>query len=81
MGYSNNGYRVLINNKVINTRHVNVIEDDNKLIYLDNIDDTEYEQSESHENSENDGYDIKTDDNKGRRLLFIKFRFKTQFHI
>lgn len=37
VGYMNNGYRVLINNKVINARHVKVIENETELICLEKI--------------------------------------------
>lgn len=36
VGYTENGYRVLVNNKIINARHVNVIEESIKLICLEN---------------------------------------------
>lgn len=39
VGYTRNSYRVLINGKVINTRHVKVIEDDKNLICLERLDD------------------------------------------
>ena len=41
LGYSDVGYRVLINNKIIVARHVDIIERDVKCIgidYKDNID-------------------------------------------
>lgn len=35
VGYNTNGYRVLVNNRVINTRHVQVVEERTKLICLE----------------------------------------------
>ena len=39
VGYVENGYRVLINNRIINVRHVQVVEENTKLICLEKIDD------------------------------------------
>ena len=39
VGYTETGYRVLVNNRVINARHVQVVEDNVKLICLEKLDD------------------------------------------
>lgn len=49
VGYTNNSYRVLINNRVINARHVKVIEDDTELICLEKVNDND--ESNSNEDS------------------------------
>lgn len=38
IGYNNNSYRVLLNNKIVNARHVKVIENECELICLEKVD-------------------------------------------
>ena len=54
VGYTENGYRVLVNNRVINARHVEVVEQNIELICLEKSDD---EKDRVIVNSENEGYD------------------------
>ena len=55
VGYTNNGYRVLINGKVKNVKHVTVFEESTKLICLEKIDDEkDRENYESASEIEND---------------------------
>ena len=44
IGYNENGYRVLINDRVINVRHVEIVEDKTELICLENNDDDKFER-------------------------------------
>lgn len=39
VGYNENGYRVLLNNRIINARHVQVVEENTQLICLEKLDD------------------------------------------
>lgn len=39
VGYNENSYRVLVNNRIMNARHVQVIEDNTELICLEKLDD------------------------------------------
>ena len=39
VGYTHNGYRVLLNNKVINARHVQIVEDGTEIICLEKVND------------------------------------------
>ena len=39
VGYIENGYRVLLNNRIINARHVQVVEENTQLICLEKLDD------------------------------------------
>ena len=55
LGYSEVGYRVLINNKIIVARHVDIIERDVKSIgldYKDNIDNGESKESDASSNDD-----------------------------
>ena len=55
LGYSDVGYRVLINNKIIVARHVDIIEGDVKCIgidYKDNIDNGESKESDANTNDD-----------------------------
>lgn len=56
VGYNENGYRVLINNRVINARHVQVVEESTKIICLDKLDDQKDRDLENSEsiNKENE---------------------------
>ena len=47
VGYTENGYRVLVNNRVICARHVQVVEESTKLICLEKIDDQKVRDLES----------------------------------
>ena len=38
-GYTHNGYKVILNNKVINARHVQIVEDGTEIICLEEVDD------------------------------------------
>lgn len=38
VGYNENGYRVLVNNKIVNARHVQVVEENTQLICLEKLD-------------------------------------------
>ena len=37
VGYTHNGYRVLLNNKIINARHVQIVEDGTEIICLEKV--------------------------------------------
>ena len=39
VGYTHNGYRVLLNNKVINAKHEQMVEDDTEIICLEKVND------------------------------------------
>ena len=77
VGYVENGYRVLVNNRVINARHVKIVEEDTKLICLEEdddqkdrvIDNYESEESETEENSQEENKitsDNAINDSEGR---------------
>ena len=54
VGYTHNGYRVLLNNKVINARHAQIVEDGIEIIYLEKVNDeniTELNLDESNDSS------------------------------
>lgn len=61
VGYNTNGYRVLVNNRVINARHVQVVEEKTKLICLEKNKQDDNE-NEINENEEDDEDNAKTDD-------------------
>ena len=61
VGYTDNCYRVLINNKIINARHVQVIEENVKLICLE-TDDAIKENEISDQNDDNES--ITNDENE-----------------
>lgn len=65
VGYTNNGYRVLINNRVMNARHETVVEENIKLICLERSDDEKdrvnYESEYEIENVENEKYENESD--------------------
>lgn len=59
VGYSDTGYRVLINNKVINARHVDVIEQDTICIALDrNESESEHNHNEVESDSNEDSLEL-----------------------
>lgn len=64
VGYTNNGYRVLLNNRVINARHVTVVEENTQLICLEKTEaqkDKEYESElEEREGEVNNEYENNT---------------------
>lgn len=67
VGYNENGYRVLMNNRIINARHVQVVEENTQLICLEKLDeekDRDLEDSETL-NLENKEFKIEseTDEN------------------
>ena len=47
VGYTHNGYRVLLNNKIINARHIKVIENDKELICLGKVDENQCKNDKS----------------------------------
>lgn len=47
VGYNENSYRVLLNNRIINARHVQVVEENTELICLEKLDDQKDKNIES----------------------------------
>lgn len=60
VGYENNGYRVLINNKVTVARHVDIIEEDVKLVGFDGKDELEENLNKDDENLSDNDDDFKS---------------------
>lgn len=56
LGYTEVGYRVLVNNRVINVKHVDVIEENIKLIGFNDSENNESTKDESSEKSEDESY-------------------------
>ena len=54
VGYTHNGYRVLLNNKIINARHVQIVEDGTEIICFEKVNDeniVEFNLDESNDSS------------------------------
>ncbi|KMQ84192.1 rna-dependent dna polymerase [Lasius niger] len=65
LGYTETGYRVLVNNKIINVRHVDVIEGTVKCIGLsDENEESDVEQSKENDIEENEVSEISQDENE-----------------
>lgn len=60
VGYNENSYRVLLNNRIINARHVQVVEENTKLICLEKLDD-EKDRDLENKTSDTKSETIKTD--------------------
>ncbi|XP_046629993.1 uncharacterized protein LOC124310226 [Neodiprion virginianus] len=54
VGYIENGYRVLVNNRVINARHVQIVEEKTKIICLEKLDEESDNDSENSESKTSD---------------------------
>ena len=87
LGYTETGYRVLMNNKIINARHVDIIEETVKCIGLsDESEESDTEQSkeneiEENEIEENEVSEISQIDNKnseGKTPIKNKTRLETE---
>lgn len=57
MGYNENGYRVLLENKILNARHVDVIETGMKLICLDEEKNENLENISNYQNGSENSVD------------------------
>lgn len=58
LGYTETGYRILINNKIINSRHVDEIEEGVKCIGLSDDNNNDSEKEESQNKNRDDSYQI-----------------------
>lgn len=78
VGYENVGYRVLLNNRIMVARHVDIIEDNEKLIgfrgYENNSDDDDNESlSSKSQNSESRVFDENCEnENSDNKMLNVK---------
>lgn len=63
LGYTETGYRILIDNKIINARHVDVVEEGIKYIGLsDNKDDVEVDEIDKNENENHQSQKFEQDE-------------------
>lgn len=78
VGYDNVGYRVLIGHRVIIARHVDIVEDDVKLIGLDSDSESDTESTKSFQSSDDEVFeDCKVHKNESENRKFKKSSSKS----